>query len=131
MLILRKVTLPATVVAVAANLALGVPLVSLAIGMLIGWGFFMAQILLSKGKWVGGGDAWLGLLMGAILGWPMVVVALFLAYISGALVGSVLLLLRRARMQSQLPFGTFLSAATIVALLVGDRILNWYLTLLS
>jgi prepilin signal peptidase PulO-like enzyme (type II secretory pathway) len=131
MLILRKVTVPATVIAAVANLALGTPAVSLLLGMALGWGFFMAQILVSKGRWVGGGDAWLGLLMGAALGWPMVGVALFIAYIAGALVGSVLLVLKKAEMQSQLPFGTFLAASTVLTMLAGDRILGWYLTLLT
>ena len=131
MLILRKVTLPATIIAVIANLALAVPPTSIAIGMLVGWGFFAAQYAVSKGRWVGGGDPWLGLLMGAVLGWPLVALALFMAYIGGALVGSVLLLTRRAHMQSQLAFGTFLSVAAVVTLLYGDRILVWYLTLLA
>ncbi len=131
MLILRAVTLPATGIAAVANLALGVPWISLVLGMLIGWGFFRLQIIVSRGRWVGGGDAWLGLLMGAALGWPMVVVALFIAYLTGAAVGSFMLLTRRASMQSQIPFGTFLAAATVITLLAGDGILTWYLNLLS
>ena len=44
-------------------------------------GFFALQFILSKGKWIGGGDIRLGFLMGIILGWPMGLLALFLAYI--------------------------------------------------
>lgn len=131
MLILRKVTAPAIALALAANLALGVAWQGLAIGCLIGWGFFMLQILVSKGRWVGGGDVWLGLLLGAMLGWPMVAIALFVAYVAGAVVGTLLLLCRKVGWKSQIPFGTFLAASSLVTLLAGDSLLAWYLILFT
>lgn len=129
MLILRKVTFPATVLAFAANIALGYGLPSLLLGMSVGWGFFWLQHRVSKGTWVGGGDMQLGLLMGAMLGLKGVLVALLLSYMMGASFGLVLIAMKRATRKTRIPFGTFLSLATIVVLLYGDRLLDWYLSL--
>lgn len=129
MSILRKVTFPATVLAFAANVALGYGLPSLLLGMFVGWGFFWLQYRVSKGTWVGGGDMQLGLLMGAMLGLKGVLVALLLSYIGGASFGLVLIAMKRATRKTRVPFGTFLSLATIVVLLYGDRLLDWYLSL--
>lgn len=127
MLILRSVTLPAAALAFLANLALGRSLTDLLIGCLLGYGFFWLQHVVSRGRWIGGGDMQLGLLMGAALGWPLIAVALWLAYVVGALYAGVMLLLRRSGWKSQIPFGTFLSAATLATLLIGTKLLSWYL----
>lgn len=127
MLILRSVTLPAAALAFAGNLALGAPPLGIALGAIVGAGVFQLQFWLSKGKWIGGGDVHLGLLIGAMLGLPLTLVALFIAYVSGALLGVVLLAAKKRTWQSQIPFGTFLSAGAVASLLWGDAILNWYL----
>ena len=130
MLIPRSLTLPAAVLALAANLALGDDILMAAVGIAVGGGFFWLQRVLSRGKWVGGGDVNLGLLMGAALGFPSVLVALFFAYIIGALFGVAMMAARRKNMKSEIPFGTFLSASTIFTMLYGQAALNWYLGLL-
>ena len=93
-------------------------------------GFFLLQYLLSKGKWVGGGDIRLGLFMGIILGWPNILVGLLLAYIFGAVAGVMLILLKRRKIRSEIPFGTFLTVGTLVAMFWGTSIINWYMSLL-
>jgi len=122
MLILRSVTFPATLLAAAANLTLGMPWSSLALGTVVGGGFFWAQYRLSKGRWIGGGDIALGALMGAMLGFKGVLLALLVAYIVGAAVGLVLVALRRADGKTRVPFGTFLAGATVIIMLYGDVI---------
>ncbi len=72
----------------------------------------------------------LGILMGAALGFPMVLVAMFIAYISGAAVGLSLLGLRKKGWKSELPFGTFLAASTVLVLLYGSEIITWYFGLI-
>lgn len=104
---------------------------NLVIGVLIGAGFFLAQFLISKGRWIGGGDIRLGFFMGVILGSSLIAVALFFAYIGGAILAIPLLLLKKKERQSTLPFGTFLSTATVVASLWGKDIMDWYLSLLN
>ena len=130
MLIPRSLTLPAAALAFAANIALGDDILMAAIGIAVGGGFFWLQRVLSQGKWIGGGDVYLGLLMGAALGFPLVLVALFFAYVIGAVFGVSMMAVRRKSMKSEIPFGTFLSAATIFTMLYGQTVLDWYLGML-
>ncbi len=103
---------------------------SLLIGMFVGAGMFLLQYLISKGKWIGGGDIRLGALMGVVLGWPVILVALFLAYVGGSLIAVSLLLLKKTTWKSQMPFGTFLAVATVVAMIWGEKIITWYMALI-
>ncbi|MBI5765719.1 prepilin peptidase [Candidatus Falkowbacteria bacterium] len=128
--ILDKVTIPAMVLALVLNLMLGVGWQGLLIGAAIGFFFFLFQFVVSKGKWIGGGDLRLGLLMGLMLGWPKIILGLFLAYIIGAIFSIILIKLNKKDFKSQIQFGTFLSAAAIIAILWGDEIVRWYLKLI-
>jgi leader peptidase (prepilin peptidase) / N-methyltransferase len=103
---------------------------NLVFGAVIGGGFFWAQYLVSRGRWIGGGDVRLGVMMGLWLGWQNVLLAMFIGYISGAVIGVALLLLKKKEMSSAIPFGTFLSLGTFVALLWGSEIIKWYLGLI-
>lgn len=104
---------------------------SMFLGMFVAAGFFLLQYLISRGRWIGGGDIWIGAMMGVWLGWPLVLVALFLAYIFGAAVSVVLLLVKKKKMGAQLPFGVFLSVATFFTIYYGTDVLSWYLNLLK
>jgi leader peptidase (prepilin peptidase)/N-methyltransferase len=76
---------------------------------------------------MGLGDVKMMLMVGAFLGWRLTVLTIFLAVLSGSLTGVLLMLYRRERnMQMLLPFGIFLGIGSIIALLVGERIVNWY-----
>lgn len=125
--ILDRFSIPAIILAIIFNVLLGAPVVSLLAGGLVLGGFFAIQFLVSKGKWIGGGDIRLGMLMGFLLGIELGVVALFLAYVVGAIVGIGLILTKKRKLDSQVPFGTFLSGATVVTMLFGTYILNWYM----
>lgn len=91
-------------------------------------GTFYAMAAISKGKWMGGGDIKLVFLMGLLLGVRKGLLALFLATTVAAAIGGGLLLLRRLKGR-YIPFGPFLAAATVVALLYGTQLINWYLRL--
>jgi len=86
------------------------------IGIIIGGGFFYLQYLISHGRWVGGGDIGMGLFLGAMLGWPLCLVAIGLAYIIGAIFAVILLLKKKVGLDSRLPFGPFLAVAGWVVL---------------
>ncbi|KKQ27440.1 MAG: Type 4 prepilin-like protein leader peptide-processing enzyme [Candidatus Magasanikbacteria bacterium GW2011_GWC2_37_14] len=105
-------------------------IVNMLIAVAIGGGFFLLQYLISRGRWIGGGDIILGVLMGVILGWPNILLALFIAYILGGIVGVILLLLKKKQANSEIPFGTFLVIGTLVAMWWGNRIVEWYLGLI-
>lgn len=97
-----------------------------AIGGLAGTLFFTAQYLLSRRRWVGSGDILLGLSLGLLLGWRLLTLALFLAYLSGAVVAVGLILARRLRLSSTMPFGPYLLASGFTAWLWGGQIIDWY-----
>jgi len=125
-----EVALPALVAIFLLNYAAGFSVFPLVMAAAIGGGFFGLQFLLSRGKWIGGGDLRLGVLMGVLLGWPGILLALFFAYIFGAIIASVLLLLKKVTPKTQMPFGVFLAPATLVVMFFGESIINWYLNLL-
>lgn len=129
-LILDKISLPAIVTALILNLVLGFEISNLLLGATIGAGFFAFQYFISKGRWVGDGDIRLGALMGLMLGWRSLLVALLIAYVIGAVYGLVVIFLGKKQLKSELPFGPFLTFGTLVALLFGPQIIDWYLNFL-
>lgn len=124
------VTIPAAVLIAAATLYVTGDWQSLLYGIMFGAGFFALQYAVSRGQWVGGGDIRLGALMGALLGWPLVVVAMFLSYVLGSVVAVWLLASKRKQFGQTVPFGTFLAVGTLATLWAGQPIIDWYLGLL-
>jgi len=77
---------------------------------------------------MGFGDVKLALCMGVYLG-PAVVPALFLGFLSGAVVGVILIGGRRGNAKTAIPFGPFLAAGAILALFFGGALIDAYLGL--
>ncbi len=92
--------------------------------------FFLLIWLVSRGKWMGFGDVKLAFLMGLFLGWPNILVGLFLAFLMGSIVGLILIALKKKKMKSEVPFGPFLVLGTFVGLFWGEKIIHWYLSFL-
>jgi leader peptidase (prepilin peptidase)/N-methyltransferase len=67
----------------------------------------------------------LGLALG-VLGWDYMILGLFLGFLYGAVIGIVLIATKVRGKSQAVPFGPFLAAGTITALLVGSAILDWY-----
>jgi leader peptidase (prepilin peptidase)/N-methyltransferase len=103
------------------------------VGILIGGGVLFAvgevYMRLRGIEGMGMGDVKMLAMIGAFLGWKGVLVTLVLSSMSGAIVGVILLVSQKGDMKYQLPFGTFLSAAALVASLYGETMVNWYLSL--
>jgi leader peptidase (prepilin peptidase)/N-methyltransferase len=97
------------------------------LGGVIGAGVPAILAVPSKGKWMGYGDISLGGLLGLILGYPMVVLGLFLAFVSGGIIGAGLIFAKVKEYKSAVPFGPFLIAGTFAALFWGEKIIDWYL----
>ena len=138
-LILNKIVYPAMGVALLISILFSIPgflpqteivpgIVQAAIGGGIGFVLFFLVVLFSRGG-MGWGDVKMAALIGLVIGFPLVFVALLLAVIAGGLVAGLLLALKIKKRRQAIPFGPFLSLATIVTLLFGGNILNWYLGL--
>jgi leader peptidase (prepilin peptidase)/N-methyltransferase len=132
-LILNKIVYPGAAVALVLSIFLAkldvVPTIaSAAAGGGIGLGIFLVILIVSRGG-MGWGDVKMAALMGVILGYQLLSVALLLAVISGGLVAAVLMLMKAKNRKQGIAFGPFLSLATMVTLLWGTDILNWYLGL--
>lgn len=95
-------------------------------GILIGGGIFFVIILLSGGG-MGGGDMKLAAMVGAFLGWKLMLVALFFGVFLGGVVAVTLLLSGRRRRKDPVPFGPFLAVGSTVSLFWGEGLLRWYL----
>jgi leader peptidase (prepilin peptidase) / N-methyltransferase len=77
---------------------------------------------------MGLGDVKMMLMVGAFLGWQLTLLTIFVGSLLGSLVG-VLLIVRGGNMKMQIPFGVFLGPAAIIALLIGQQLLGWYIGL--
>jgi leader peptidase (prepilin peptidase) / N-methyltransferase len=98
------------------------------IGGAVGFGLFLLIALLSRGG-MGLGDVKMAAFLGMMLGFPLVLVGIFMAIISGGLVAITLLITRKKGRKQAVPFGPFLALGGFAALLWGLPILDWYLRL--
>lgn len=83
----------------------------------------------SHGRLMGFGDVKLILPLGLALGFPRIIAGLFLAVGLGSVVGIGLLVFKKAKLRSPLPFGCFLAIGAVVAAIYGQNLVNWYLSL--
>ncbi|MER3431544.1 MAG: prepilin peptidase [Blastocatellia bacterium] len=78
---------------------------------------------------MGLGDVKMMFGVGALLGWRLTLLSIFIAAFSGAVIGiAVIAAQKEKNLQRQIPFGVFLGAGAIVSLLFGQRLLEWYLS---
>jgi leader peptidase (prepilin peptidase)/N-methyltransferase len=126
------ITLPGIVVGIFLSPWAGPGLAAAVAGAIAGWGVLM----LVRWGWkrmtgvdgMGLGDVKMLAMIGAFLGWRQVGVVLFIASLTGAVVGVALAGVGRRSLQTRLPFGTFLAVAAYVASLWGEPLLEWYLS---
>lgn len=125
-LILDKICLTAFFLAMAVNLLIGKNLWNLLFASLIIGGFLAMIFFISGGKWMGGGDMRLGLLAGALLGWPNALTAFYIACLTGAVWGLILIAAKKKNLKSQLPFGTFFSLSIWLLMLWGQKLTDLF-----
>lgn len=91
--------------------------------------FFLAIVLVSRGRWMGGGDIKLAFFMGLFLGFPDIFFALFSAFFIGAIIGIGLIISGKKTLKSEIPFGPFLVTGICLSFFFGEKIIDWYLNL--
>ncbi len=99
--------------------------IAVGVGMAL---FFFSLIIATKGKGMGGGDVKLVLVLGLVNGWPNSLVMLFGAFLSGAIVGLSLLVFGKRRLKQTIPFGPFLLASSVLTLIFGNQLFDFYTT---
>ncbi|HYV33357.1 MAG TPA: prepilin peptidase [Candidatus Limnocylindria bacterium] len=141
-LILDSVIFPGIIVLFALNLGLSI------IGkqpVLNGHSYFISGLLgsvlaplpffviwyFSGGKWMGFGDVKLAIFLGAALAFPLVFVGIMVGILLGGATSIFLLAFASQTLKSRIPFGTFLSLGAMLSLFYGERLLNWYLSILG
>lgn len=91
---------------------------------------FLLLYLFTKRKGMGFGDVKLAGVLGLLLGFPNIVIALYTAFLTGAMVGVILMIVGKAKMKTKLPFGPFLILGMFVAFLYGLPVSNWWMKFL-
>lgn len=106
-------------------------LLNIVLGGLVGGLFFALQFWASKGRWIGEGDIYLGIFLGIWLGWPLIILAILGAYILGAIIGLLLIVMGRKAWTSKLPLGVFLAPSGWLCFLWGQPAMEAYLHLIG
>jgi leader peptidase (prepilin peptidase)/N-methyltransferase len=124
------ITLPGIVAGFLCSVFVGPGWLSSLVGIVAGGGslWAVAEIYyrVRHEEGLGMGDVKMLAMIGAFLGWRLVLLTLVLGSLSGTIVGLGILLLKRESMKYALPFGTFLALGAIVAAVAGDPIIHWY-----
>lgn len=100
------------------------------IGAIAGYGVFwlVARLfyLATKREGMGYGDFKLLAMLGAFMGWQALPFIVLLSSVSGAVIGTLFLLLARRGIRTEIPFGPYLALAGVIWFLWGGEIFGWY-----
>ena len=136
-----KLVLPGVVLAFAAahfgpvgdGRVLGDTFVRVVAGGALGFGamllvYVASYLVYRSSAGFGFGDVKLGALIGLVIGFPEVLIALYFAFLLGGVIAVILLALRLKGRRDVLPYGPFLAAGALVTLIVNEDI-GWYIDL--
>jgi len=86
--------------------------------------FFIGLYIATKGKGMGMGDVKISFSLGMLLGYPLIIYGLYLAFLTGAVVSIILVLWKKKSFHGgTVPFGPFLTASTLFTLFFGEKII--------
>ncbi|MCH2189194.1 prepilin peptidase [Candidatus Gracilibacteria bacterium] len=102
--------------------------------MLVIFGFFFVQIIISRGRWIGGGDLRIALLVGLLLGNSLILPGLFATYLLGSIISLSIIGIQKIfqkkglQISSQIPFGPFIALGCFVVLFWQQEI-QWFMSI--
>lgn len=79
---------------------------------------------------MGGGDVKLMAMVGSVLGWKSALLTIMLGALAGSVIGVLLIVSRRHKMEKVIPFGPFLAVGAVLSAFYGHDIISWYLGLI-
>jgi leader peptidase (prepilin peptidase)/N-methyltransferase len=127
----NAITLPGIVVGFAFSLVTEPGWIASLIGVVAGGGVLylvaVAYYRIRHEEGLGMGDPKMLAMIGAFLGWKLMLLTLLAASLIGSVVGLALIVAGRGSMKYALPFGCFLAVGALLSAAVGQPILDWYL----
>ena len=129
----NEITVPGIVVGFVCSFFMPPGWVESLVGIAVGggslWLLGTVWFFLRHEEGLGFGDVKMLAMIGAFLGWKLMLATLFVSTLLGSIVGVGLIAARRGNLKTPLPFGCFLAGAAILASVAGDRAVKWYLSL--
>jgi leader peptidase (prepilin peptidase)/N-methyltransferase len=126
----NAVTLPGVAIGLAFSFVTEPGWLASSIGTVAGGGILWIMSEVSRRlrgeAGVGMGDVKMLAMIGAFIGWKLMLVAFMVALLSASTTSIGLMATRRGAAPRMLPFGTFLAAGAAVAVAVGPMLINWY-----
>ncbi len=124
------ITVPGIVVGLLASVVVEPGWIDALIGVAVGAGSLLAiseaYYRIRREEGLGMGDVKMLGMIGAFLGWQLMLVTLLLASLLGSLAGLAVMALRHGDARYALPLGSFLAIAAIVATVAGEPFVVWY-----
>jgi leader peptidase (prepilin peptidase)/N-methyltransferase len=127
------ISLPGVLAGAVANVASGrLAWTDVALGIVLGAGIFFA--ILVAGSWYAGqeamglGDVKLAAMLGAFLGWKVLLFSAFLSSLIGGILAAAMVVTGSLGRRDPIPFGPFLAAGGAAGLFWGERVVRWYIT---
>ena len=100
------------------------------LSIFIAGGIFYILYVISNGKWIGGGDVKLGIVIGLVLPSALLsILMLFVASVAGVIAS--LISNKGFNKKAKIPFGPFLIIGAYITVLFGSGIIDWYINLLT
>lgn len=95
----------------------------LASGLIVATPVFLIYFL-SRERAMGQGDVYLSAIIGFLLGWKAGFIALYIAFVTGAIFGIIMIILRKKKLKSKVPFGPFIVTGTVTMIFFQDKIFS-------
>lgn len=92
-------------------------------GLLVGLPIFLIYYI-SHERAMGLGDVYLSAIIGFLLGWKEGLLALYIAFVTGAIFGIILIIFYKKKIKSKIPFGPFIVLGTVIMLFWGEKIFD-------
>lgn len=103
--------------------------VDLLMGFILGGSLLFLIMVLSRGS-MGGGDVKFAAVLGLWFGWQYGLLILFIAFMLGGLIGTILIITQIKGRKDYIPFAPFIAVAALISYLYGTEILQLYFYLL-